>query len=72
MAQHVQTRTIHTIFIDLQDDVLAKIEQGDEVEVVLQTRSGSTHSKINERALDRLLDRTELDRISPKVRVSKF
>ena len=45
MAQSVETRTIHTIRIDLQDDVLAKIEQGDEVEVILQGRSGATTAK---------------------------
>ncbi|MCA1806260.1 MAG: hypothetical protein LC687_00045 [Actinobacteria bacterium] len=45
MAQHIHSRTIHTISIDLQDDVLAKIEAGDEVEVVLQGRSGASRPK---------------------------
>lgn len=45
MAQQVQTRTIHTITIDVQDDVLSKIEEGDEVEVLLVSRYGATSSK---------------------------
>ena len=45
MAQHRHTRTIHTIIIDLQDDVLAGIDMGDEVEVSLQTREGATRPK---------------------------
>ncbi len=42
MAIRSETRTTHTITIDLPDDVLAKIEAGDEVEVIFQsmTRSG--------------------------------
>ena len=45
MAQTVQSRTIHTIFIDVQDDILAKIESADEVEVVLSSRNGQTSPK---------------------------
>lgn len=33
MAIRSETRTTHTITIDLPDDVLAKIQVGDEVEV---------------------------------------
>lgn len=42
MAIRSETRTTHIITIDLPDDVLAKIESGDEVEVFFQsmTRSG--------------------------------
>jgi hypothetical protein len=39
MAQHTETRTIHTIHIDLQDDTLAAIAAGDEVEVMLHSRT---------------------------------
>lgn len=38
MAIYSNTRTIHTITIDLPDDVLAKIESCDEVEVVFNSR----------------------------------
>ena len=55
MVQHVETRTIHTIFIDIEDKVLEKIEDGDEVEVVLQSRFGSTSSKMNYRAIQRVV-----------------
>lgn len=39
MAIHSDTRTIHTIHIDLPDDVLGKIEAGDEVEVQFRSRA---------------------------------
>lgn len=55
MSQHVTTRTIHTIHIDLQDQVLEKIQDGDEVEVVLQSRLGSTQSKMNYGAIQRVV-----------------
>lgn len=42
MAQHVTTRTIHTVTIDVQDDVLSRIEMGDEIEIVLASRNGVT------------------------------
>lgn len=45
MAQRIDTRTIHTIFIDIQDDILGKFEANDEVEVVLSSRSGQTLPK---------------------------
>lgn len=38
MSIRSETRTIHTITIALPDDVLAKIEQGDEVEVMFHSR----------------------------------
>ena len=38
MAVWSETRTIHTITIDLPDEVVAKIEQGDEVEVFFNAR----------------------------------
>ena len=56
MAQHIDTRTIHTIRIDLQDEVLSKIEEGDEVEVILVSRHGASGPrKLTFRDLDRLL-----------------
>jgi hypothetical protein len=45
MAQRITSRTIHTIEVDMTDDVLAKIEEGDEVEVVLVTRQGRSSAK---------------------------
>jgi hypothetical protein len=45
MSQHVDTRTIHTITIDVQDDVIGKVEEGDEVEFVLTTRYGPLSRK---------------------------
>jgi hypothetical protein len=36
-----ETRTIHTIHIDLTDEVLARIEAGDEVEVMLHSRTAA-------------------------------
>lgn len=39
MAQFSTTRTIHTITIDLQDDVLAAIAAGDEVEIEFRSRT---------------------------------
>lgn len=39
MAIRSETRTTHTITIDLPDDVLAKIESGDEVEVMFLSRT---------------------------------
>ena len=38
MAIHSETRTIHTIIIDLPDDVIGKIEAGDQVEVMFNSR----------------------------------
>jgi hypothetical protein len=43
--QRIETRTIHTITIDLQDDILAGLQFGDEVEVVLTHRGGITSRK---------------------------
>ena len=45
MAQHTQQHTVHTIYIDITDDALSKIEPGDEVRVVLQSRFGQTGYK---------------------------
>jgi hypothetical protein len=45
MAQQVTTRTIHTITIDIQDDVLAGICDTDIVEIVLAGRNGFTRPK---------------------------
>lgn len=44
MAIRSETRTTHTITIDLPDDVLARIEHGDEVEVqfISRTATGRT------------------------------
>lgn len=38
MGIRSETRTIHTITIDLPDDVLARIESMDEVEVIFNSR----------------------------------
>jgi hypothetical protein len=58
MAQRIYSRTIHTIQVDVQDDVLAKIEAGDEVEVVLMGRNGipTSAKKLSPRDIDQLLD----------------
>lgn len=45
MAQHKDTRTIHTIHIDLEDKMLEDVEDGDMVEVVLMGRWSSTLPK---------------------------
>jgi hypothetical protein len=45
MAMHKDTRTIHTIYIDLADDVLAGIEAHDEVEIVVQSTTGQAQAK---------------------------
>lgn len=45
MAQHLSSRTIHTLTIDIQDDMLSRMEAGDELEVVLVSRVGSTLPK---------------------------
>lgn len=37
MAIRSETRTTHTITIDLPDDVIGKIQSGDEVEVVFNS-----------------------------------
>lgn len=59
MAQHIDSRTIHTIHIDVTDDVLAVIESGNEVEVVLHARSGSTAAKkLTYRDIENLIDGT--------------
>ena len=39
MSVYSETRTIHTITIDMPDNVLGKIEQGDEVEVQFRSRT---------------------------------
>lgn len=39
MAIHSDTRTIHTIHIDIPDDVMGKMEANDEIEIVLHSRS---------------------------------
>jgi hypothetical protein len=41
MAMHTETRTIHTIHIDLTDEVLARIEAGDEVEIAFNSRTAA-------------------------------
>lgn len=57
MAQRIDSRTIHTIRIDLQDDILARLEPTDEVEIVLASRDGQTSVKrLNYRDIDRLLN----------------
>lgn len=39
MSIRLDTHTVHTITIDLPDDVLSKVEYGDEVRVVFNPRS---------------------------------
>ena len=38
MAIRSETRTIHTIVIDLPDDVIGSMETGDEIEVIFNSR----------------------------------
>jgi hypothetical protein len=45
MAITSETRTIHTVFIDLPDDIVGKWEFGDQVEIVVASRNGSARSK---------------------------
>lgn len=57
MAQHIESHTVHTLFIDLHDDVMAKIDQGDEVRVVFRSRAANrpmTPIRLSPQALDRL------------------
>lgn len=57
MSQRVDTRTIHTITIDLEDQVLAGIESGDEVEIIFMTRSRPlSPKKLTFRDVSRLLE----------------
>jgi len=50
------TRTVHTITIDMPDDVLGALEIGDQVEVVLVSRTGHTGPKtLTYRDIERLL-----------------
>ena len=56
MAINRSTRTVHTLTIDVPDDVLGALEIGDQVEVVLVSRSGGTGPKtLTYRDLERLL-----------------
>lgn len=41
MAIHSDTRTIHTITIDLPDDVIGKIQVGDTVEVAFRSSTAA-------------------------------
>lgn len=68
MAQHITSRTIHTIHIDVQDDVLARIDAGaDEVDVVLVSRTGNTAPKrLTYRDIQRLLGATEVTMPRPR------
>ena len=71
MSQHISSRTIHTIHIDLQDDVLGKIEQGDEVEVILSSRLGmSTAKRLTWRDLESLTKDEGVYRTSARRKVS--
>jgi hypothetical protein len=45
MAIRTETRTIHTVYVDVPDDALARVESGDEVEIVLVGRFGPTSRK---------------------------
>lgn len=43
MAQiNIDSRTIHTIQVQMPDDIMGKLVVGDEVEVVLTSRYGNT------------------------------
>ena len=41
MAIYSETRTVHTVHVQLPDDVLGRIEQGDEVEVQFHSRAAN-------------------------------
>ena len=57
MAQKRDTRTIHTILIDVQDDIIGGIEVGDEVEIVLVSRDGMTRPiKLSSGNIQRLVN----------------
>ena len=45
MSVRISTRTVHTIEIDVPDDVLGNVEVGDDVEVVLVSRFGQTQRR---------------------------
>jgi len=49
MGQTRDTRTIHTITIDLQDDMLSSVEPADEVEIVIRGRYGTATKKLTYR-----------------------
>lgn len=55
MAVRHDTRTIHTITVDIPDDIMGKLEEGDQVEVILSTRSGQAPFTISYSALRRLM-----------------
>ena len=39
MAQHVERHTVHTVFIDLEDKVFERYEDGDDIQVVFRSRA---------------------------------
>lgn len=71
MSQHVDTRTIHTIHIDIEDQVISRIEEGDEVEIVLHGRSGSSQSKMSYAAIQRVVFGVKPEPVSHSPRAVK-
>jgi hypothetical protein len=58
MAIRSETRTVHTVHVDLPDDVLGRIEFGDEVEVQFHSRAQNrlpAPVRLSYTALNRLL-----------------
>lgn len=39
MAIYHDTRTVHTITVDIPDDIIGKLQPGDQVEIQLQSRA---------------------------------
>lgn len=53
----IQSRTIHTIFVTLPDDVLGQVEVDNDIEVIFQSRNGtSTVKKLTYRDVQSLLN----------------
>lgn len=42
MAVRSETHTVHTLYIDVPDDVIGKMNTGDDVRIVLNSRDGMT------------------------------
>lgn len=55
MAIRHDTHTTHTISIDLPDDIMGKLDEGDEVQVILCAREGTASFKISYASLRRLM-----------------
>jgi hypothetical protein len=62
MSVRSETRTIHTVYIDLPDEVMGKMNAGDEVEIVLNSRDGITRPMRVSWSNARLIQGEELGR----------